>query len=133
MQGAKIKKIMNFLRIMLRLDYHNFEFLLPNVILGKIELSLTTPVLLLPEVAYCRIKSIGFLYKYFWIQVWLQLTTHFGVESFSGKKFAKFSAQTFGNDKMTRISWGINFGEGEICIHVFINYSTRKLLQKSEN
>ena len=34
--------------------YHNFEFLLSNVILGKIELLLPTPVLLLPEVAYCN-------------------------------------------------------------------------------
>ena len=35
-EGAKTLKIKNFLRIMLRLAYHNFAFLTPNVILGKI-------------------------------------------------------------------------------------------------
>ena len=74
---------------MLTLAYHNSQFLLSNVILGKIELLLPTPVLLLPEFAYCPIKSIGFSYKYFWIQVWLQLTTYL-----ERKKFARFSAQT---------------------------------------
>ena len=39
-------KIKNFLRIILRLSYHNLEFLLSNVILGEIELLLLTPVLL---------------------------------------------------------------------------------------
>ena len=76
----------NFLTIMLRLAHHNLEFLLSNVILGKIELLLPTPVLLLPEVAYCPIKSIGFSYKYFWIQVLLQLMTDLGAESFSTRK-----------------------------------------------
>ena len=85
-EGTKTQKIKNFLRIMLRLAYHNFEFLLSNLILGKIELLLPTPVLLLPEVAYCPIKSIGFSYKYFWIQVLLQLMTHLGAESFSTRK-----------------------------------------------
>ena len=46
---------------------------------------LPTPVLLL-SIAYCPIKSIGFSYKYFWIQVSLQLTTHLGAESFSARK-----------------------------------------------
>ena len=84
---------------MLTLAYHNLQFLLSNVILGNIELLLPTPVLLLPEVVYCLIKSIGFSYKYFWIQVLLQLTTYLEM-----KKFAKFLAQTFENDKMTLIS-----------------------------
>ena len=79
---------------MLTLAYHNLQFLLSNVILGNIELLLPTPVLLLPEVAYCPIKSIGFSYKYFWIQVLLQLTTYLEM-----KKFAKFLAQTL---RMTR-------------------------------
>ena len=129
MQGAKTLKIKNFLRTMLRLAYHNLDFLLSNLVLGKIELLLPTTVLLLPGVAYCPIKSIGFSYKYFWIQVLLQLTTHLGPESFSRKKLARFLAQTFANDKMTCISRG----EVEIYIHVLINYSTRKLLQKLEN
>ena len=42
------------MRLMLRLAYHNSEFLLSNVILEKIELLLPTPALLLPEVAYCN-------------------------------------------------------------------------------
>ena len=79
---------------MLMLAYHNLQFLLSNVILGNIELLLPIPVLLLPEVAYCPIKSIGFSYKYFWIQVLLQLTTYLEM-----KKFAKFLAQTL---RMTR-------------------------------
>ena len=118
---------------MLRLPYQNFEFLRSNVILGKIELLLPTPVLLLPGVAYRPIKSIDFSYQYFWIQVSLQLSTNLGAEGFSRKKFAKFLAQTFANDKMTRISRGENFGEVEIYIQGLINYSTRKLLQKLEN
>ena len=92
-EGAKTLKIKNFLRIMLRLAYHNLEFLFLNVILGKIKLLLSTPVLLLPEVVYCPIKSIDFLHKYFWTQVSLHLTTHLGVESFSRKKFPKFSVK----------------------------------------
>ena len=111
------------------LAYHNFEFLPSNLVLGKIELLLPTTVLLPPEVAYCPIKCIGFSYKYFWIHVLLQLMTHLGPDSFSRKKFAKFLAQTFANDKMTCISRG----KVEIYIHVLIIYSTRKLLQKLEN
>ena len=75
---------------MLWLTYHNFEFLLSNLVLGKIELLLPTTVLLPPEIACCPIKCIGFSYKYFWIHVLLQLTTHFGPESFSRKKFNCF-------------------------------------------
>ena len=133
MQGAKTLKIKNFLRIMLTLACHNLQFLPSNVVLGKTELLLSKPILLLPEDAYFPIKSTGFSYKYFWIQVWLQLTTYLGAESFSRKKFAKFSAQTFAIDKMTHISRGINFGEAKIYIHVLINYSSRKLLQKLKN
>ena len=93
---------------------------------------LLTPVLILPEVAYCPIKSVGFSNKYFWFQVSLQLATLLGAESFSREKFAKFLAQTFADDKITRMTRGINFGEVELYIHVLINYSTRKLLQKLE-
>ena len=92
---------------------------------------LLTPVLILPEVAYCSIKSVGFSNKYFWFQVSLQLATLLGAESFSREKFAKFLAQTFADDKITRMTRGINFGEVELYIHVLINYSTRKL-QKLE-
>ena len=41
-EGAKMLKIKNFLRIMLRLAYHNFEFLLSNVTLGKIDKTFVT-------------------------------------------------------------------------------------------
>ena len=85
-EDAKALKIKNFLRISLRLVYHNFEFLLSILILGKRELLLPTPILLLPEGSCCHIKSIAFSYKYFWIQVSLQLTTHVGAESFSTRK-----------------------------------------------
>ena len=56
--------------------------------------------------------------------------TYLGAESFSRKKYAKFLAQTFANDKMTRISRGINFRKVEIYIYVLINYSKTKLLHK---
>ena len=118
---------------MLTLAYHNLQFLPSNVVPGKTELLLPKPILLLPEDAYFPIKSTGVSYKYFWIQVWLQLMTYLGAESFSRKKFAKFSAQIFAIDKMTYISRGITFGEVKIYIQVLINYSTRKLLQKLEN
>ena len=62
-EGAKTLEIKNFFRILLKLVYHNFEFLLSNVILVNIELLLPTLVLLLPEVSYCPIKSIVFSYK----------------------------------------------------------------------
>ena len=88
-EGAKTLKIKNFLRVMLRLAYHNFEFLLSSVILGKVELLFPTPVLLLPEVDSCPIKGIGFSYKYFWIQVSLQLVTHLEAESFSTRKLLR--------------------------------------------
>ena len=112
------------LRISSESCWHWPTIILINVTRGKIELLLPTLVLFLPEVAYCPNKSIGFWYKYFWIQVSQQLTTHLGAESFSRKIFAKFSAQAFGNDKMTRTSRWINFGEVEIYIHVLINHST---------
>ena len=127
---CKTLKIKNFLRIILMLAYHNLKFLLSNVIQGKIKLLLPNPVLLLPEVPYCPIKSICFPYKYFWIQVWLQLVTFLGAEKFSMKEFAKFSAQSFANDKHFR---GINFGKVEIYTNVLINYSNRKLIQILEN
>ena len=111
------------------LAYHNFEFLFSNVILRKIELLSPIPVALLPEVAYCPIKRIPFSYKYFWIQVSLQLTIHLAAESFS----RSFRYKLFANDKITPISRGTNFGDVEIYIHVLINHSTRKLLQKLEN
>ena len=103
---------------MLRLAFRNFEFLPSNVVLVKTNLLLPSPVLLLPEVAYCPIKSMGFSYKYLWIQVSLELTIHLGDESFATKKFAKFSVQTFANDKMTSIFHEINFGDVEIYINV---------------
>ena len=46
------------------------------------------------------------------------------------KEFAKFSAQSFANEKHFR---GINFGKVEIYTNVLINYSNRKLIQKLEN
>ena len=56
--------------------------------------------------------------------------TLLGAEKFSMKEFAKFSAQSFANDKHFR---GINFGKVEIYTNVLINYSNRKLIQKLEN
>ena len=51
-ESPKTRKIKNFLRIMLRLTYHNFGFLLSNVILGKIDVTYSCfiiPYCLLPH------------------------------------------------------------------------------------
>ena len=51
-ESPKTRKIKNFLRIMLRLAYHSFRFLLSNVILGKIDVTypcFITPYCLLPH------------------------------------------------------------------------------------
>ena len=124
-------KIKNFLRIMLRLAYHTFQFLLSNIILGKNFCYL--PLFYYSQKLLTVPSKVYVFNEYFQIQFLLQLTIHLRAATFSRKKFVKFSVQTFANGKMTCISRGINFSDVEIYKHVLINHSARKLLQKLEN